>query len=86
RSGGGQSQTGLSDKEVDALFDAEGRAVDPGERKKLVRQLETKLLDLSASVPLYWSRGNIAYWPEVKNYYRGGVYNNNKYQDVWLAK
>ncbi|MBI2907802.1 MAG: ABC transporter substrate-binding protein [Chloroflexi bacterium] len=86
RTGGGQSQTGLSDKDVDALFDAQSRAVDSAERKKLVRQLEAKLLDLSNSVPLYWSRGNIAYWPEVKNYYRGGVYNNNKYQDVWLAK
>ncbi|MFH1487246.1 MAG: ABC transporter substrate-binding protein [Chloroflexota bacterium] len=83
---GGSNWVALKDKDVDALFDKQSRAMDPAERKKLVRELEMKLLELSPSVALYWARGNIAYWPEVKNYYRGGVFSNNKYQDVWLAK
>ncbi|MBI2909255.1 MAG: hypothetical protein HYX92_16545 [Chloroflexi bacterium] len=85
-SGGGSNWVGLKNSEVDALFERQGRALDVAERKKIVRELDMKLLELSPSVPLYWQRGNIGYWPEVKNYYRGNPYNNNKFQEVWLAK
>ncbi|MBI2910370.1 MAG: ABC transporter substrate-binding protein [Chloroflexi bacterium] len=83
---GGSSWTGLSDPEVDALFERQSRALDVAERKKIVRELELKLLDITPSVVLLWRRGNIGHWPEVKNYFRGNAFNNNKFQDVWLAK
>lgn len=85
-SGGGSNWVGLKNNEVDALFEKQGKALDVAERKKLVRELDMKLLELTPSIALYWQRGNIAHWPEVKNYYRGNPYNNNKFQDVWLAK
>ncbi|MFH1487170.1 MAG: ABC transporter substrate-binding protein, partial [Chloroflexota bacterium] len=85
-SGAPQNNMALANEDVDTLFAKQSRATDPAERKKIVRQLDEKLLELSPTVPLFWIRGNIAYWPEVKNYYRGKVYSTNKFQDVWLAK
>ncbi|MBI2906817.1 MAG: hypothetical protein HYX92_04065 [Chloroflexi bacterium] len=85
-SGGDQRQTNLKNDEVDSLFDRQSQATDTAQRRKLVRELEMKLLQLASNVVVYWDRGNIAFWPEVRNYYRGSIYNNNKYQDVWLAK
>ncbi|MBI2909449.1 MAG: hypothetical protein HYX92_17525 [Chloroflexi bacterium] len=83
---GGSSWTGLSDPGEDALFETQSRALDVAERKKIVRELELRLLDITPSVALLWRRGNIAHWPEVKNCFRGNAFNNNKFQDVWLAK
>ncbi|MBI2908790.1 MAG: hypothetical protein HYX92_14200 [Chloroflexi bacterium] len=83
---GGTNTNGLKDAQVDGLFDKQSRTVDAPERKKVVRELEAKLLDLSPIVVVYWTRGNVAHYPELKNYYRGIFFNNNKYEDVWLAK
>lgn len=83
---GASPRTGLKDDKLDRLFEEQSKALDPGTRKKIVRDIEAKLMDASATVVLFWERGKVAHWPEVKNYYRGGVYNNNKLQDVWLAK
>ena len=83
---GDQNNTGLKSEDVDSLFEKQAKAMDPAERKRIVREIDMKLLEIVPCVILYWQRGNIAHWPEVKNYYRGNAYSTNKYEDVWLAK
>ncbi|MFH1487093.1 MAG: ABC transporter substrate-binding protein [Chloroflexota bacterium] len=78
---------GLNDKTIDDLFAKEASAMDPAERKKYLRQMEDRLLELAPNVILFWANGIMASWPEVRNFKPGiSIYNNNKYADVWLAK
>ncbi|MFH1484661.1 MAG: ABC transporter substrate-binding protein, partial [Chloroflexota bacterium] len=75
------------DEKVWELFDKQSRAIDPAERKKIVRELDLYLIDCAARPIIYWENAILAHWPEVKN--RGGLYGNynfQQYQDVWLAK
>lgn len=75
------------DEKIFELFDRQSRAVDPGERKKIVRELDLRLIEFAARPTMFWIHYLMAMWPEVKN--RGipvGVFSFNKYQDVWLAK
>ncbi|MBI2909580.1 MAG: ABC transporter substrate-binding protein [Chloroflexi bacterium] len=83
---GGTNRLGFKNQEVDALFDKRSRAMDVSERRKIVRELEMKLIELAPVVVMFWQRGNVAHSPDLKNYFRGSIYNSNKYQDVWLAK
>lgn len=85
-SNGGTNRLGFKNQEVDALFDKQSRTMDASERKKIVRELEMKLIELAPEMVLFWQRGNVAHSPDLKHYYRGSIYNSNKYQDVWLAK
>ncbi|MBI2910367.1 MAG: ABC transporter substrate-binding protein [Chloroflexi bacterium] len=76
-----------SDDKVWDLFDKQSRALDPNERKKVVRELDLLLIESAARPIIYWENAILAHWPEVKN--RGklyGNYNFQQYQDVWLAK
>jgi hypothetical protein len=35
----------------------------------------------------HWRARIVGYWPEVKNYrVHSSIYNNQRFQDVWLAK
>lgn len=78
---------GLSDKTVDDLFAKQASAMDVEVRKKLVRELEERLFELTPNAPLYWALWADGAWPEMRDYKPGiSVYNNNKYEHVWLGK
>jgi peptide/nickel transport system substrate-binding protein len=42
------------DRDLDSLFDRQAEMVDPAERKKLVRQFESRLLDQAYAIPILW--------------------------------
>ncbi|MDP2952804.1 MAG: ABC transporter substrate-binding protein, partial [Chloroflexota bacterium] len=85
--GGGRNYGGVSDKEVDLLYEQQSREMDVAKRKDLVLRAQRKILDLAGSPVLYHHLYETAYWKCVKGYYpekRIAGHNDVKRQDVWL--
>ena len=77
----------FSDPRVDDLFSRQARTLDPGERKRLINEMEKVVLENAYYLPgLWWSR-NLVHWAKVKNYVAPpNHYTNQKLQDVWLSE
>jgi peptide/nickel transport system substrate-binding protein len=77
----------FSDPQVDDLFSRQARSTDPAERKKLISDIEKRVIGNAFYMPgLWWSR-NLVHWTKVKNYIAPpNHYTNQKLQDVWLSE
>ena len=76
------------DTVIDDLFSRQGRATDPEERKKILRQFEQRLLDEEAHViyTLQWHR-IIPHLAKVKGWtITPSHYLNNQLDTVWLSE
>src|SRR5439155_27058129 len=77
----------FSHPRIDDLFARQARALDPAERKKIVNQLETIVLENAYHIPGLWWARSVVHWAKVKNYVAPpNHYSNQKLQDVWLAE
>jgi len=75
------------DPVVDDLYEKQGRATDPKERLKLIRQIEKRVLDDQAYQfhVLWWYR-IVPHWARVKGWtITPSHYLNQDLRDVWLA-
>ncbi|MBI2908209.1 MAG: ABC transporter substrate-binding protein [Chloroflexi bacterium] len=85
--GAGRNHMGYSNPRLDQLFEKQARTMDLTERKGLVAEMQRIVLEDNPVAVAWWDRWQIAYWPQMRNWKIGiGIHNNNKYQDVWLAK
>jgi len=76
------------DTVIDDLMHRQGRATDPEERKKILRQLEKRLLDEEVHViyTLQWHR-IIPHLAKVKGWtITPSHYLNNQLDTVWLSE
>ncbi len=76
------------DTVIDDLYSRQGRATDPEERKKILRQLEKRLLDEEAHVAytLQWHR-IVPHLSKVKGWtITPSHYLNNQLDAVWLSE
>jgi peptide/nickel transport system substrate-binding protein len=76
------------DRELDALYDKQSVAIDPNERKKLIRAFEKRLLDEQAHylMTLQWHRiiphsAKLHGWTITPSHYL-----NNTLDNVWLSQ
>jgi peptide/nickel transport system substrate-binding protein len=77
----------FSDPRIDDLFSRQARSVDPGERKKLINDIEKIVLENAYYMPGLWWTRNVVHWAKVKNYVAPpNHYTNQKLQDVWLSE
>ena len=77
----------FSDPQLDDLFSRQARTLDPVERKKLINQIETRVLENAYFMPGLWWTRNLVHWSKVKNYVAPpNHYTNQKLQDVWLSE
>jgi peptide/nickel transport system substrate-binding protein len=77
----------LSDPRLDDLYARQQRALNTGERKKLVHEMEKIVLENAYYIPGLWWTRNMVHWAKVKNYVAPpNYYSNQKLQDVWLAE
>jgi len=77
----------MSDPKVDELFQRQARMLDPVERKRLVNEIETIVIDNAYYLPGLWWTRNLVQWAKVKNYVAPpNYYSNQKLQDVWLSE
>lgn len=74
--------------EVDKLLDQQSQESDPAKRKQIVWQIERKLVE-DVARPIIFHGNNATCWqPHVKGYIQqeNSIYNNSRYEDVWLDK
>jgi len=77
----------FSDPVIDDLFSRQARTLDPAERRKLVIELQKRVLENAYYMPGLWWTRNVVHWAKVKNYVAPpSHYTNQKLQDVWLAE
>jgi peptide/nickel transport system substrate-binding protein len=77
----------VSDPRLDDLFVQQQRVLNPGERKKLVNEMEKIVLENAYYIPGLWWTRNMVHWTKVRNYVAPpNYYSNQKLQDVWLAE
>jgi peptide/nickel transport system substrate-binding protein len=77
----------FSDAAIDDLFSRQARAADPAERKKLVLQLQKRVLEQAYYMPGLWWTRRVVHLAKVKNYVAPpSHYTNQKLQDVWLSE
>ena len=77
----------FSSPAIDDLYSRQARALDPAERKKLIAQLQTLVLENAYYLPGLWWTRNVVHWAKVKNYVAPpNHYANQKLQDVWLSE
>jgi peptide/nickel transport system substrate-binding protein len=77
----------FSDPRIDDLFARQTRSLDPGERRKLVHEIEKLVLENAYYIPGLWWRRAVVHWAKVKNYVAPpNHYSNQKLQDVWLSE
>ncbi|HEY7650055.1 MAG TPA: ABC transporter substrate-binding protein [Methylomirabilota bacterium] len=85
--GAPQNYGRFSDPAIDDLFSRQTRATDPAERKKLVLELQKRVLEQAYYMPGLWWTRRVVHWAKVKNYVAPpSHYTNQKLQDVWLAE
>jgi peptide/nickel transport system substrate-binding protein len=76
-----------SDPILDDLFTRQARALDAAERKKLIIDLQKRVLEQAYYMPGLWWTRNVVHWAKVKNYVPPpSHYSNQKLQDVWLSE
>ncbi|MDO8751370.1 MAG: ABC transporter substrate-binding protein [Dehalococcoidia bacterium] len=79
---------GLADKELDVLIDQQSKTLDVGARKRLVHDVQLKLLDQYVSRPFWSPIYYMAWWNYVKGYRPPTLCceTNNNFRDVWLDR
>ncbi|MGH7308953.1 MAG: ABC transporter substrate-binding protein [Candidatus Rokuibacteriota bacterium] len=85
--GAPQNYGRITDPVIDDLFSRQARATDPAERRKLVIQLQKRVLEQAYYMPGLWWTRRVVHLSKVKNYVAPpSHYTNQKLQDVWLAE
>lgn len=81
-----ENGSGAEDKEIDQLFDAQSRELDPAKREALVRQLEQRAITQGYQVPLIWWYRTVALSSRVKGWRMSPSHlYGQDFAEVWLA-
>lgn len=83
-----RNYTGYCNPEIEKLFEAQSAETDIDKRRKLVWEIDRKLLEDGARPIVMWNRAAICMQPTVKGYVPqiNSVYNGFRFEDVWLDK
>ncbi|GEM_PF-5303210 len=83
--GGAESHTKYSSREADEVFQRQSLAADVTARRRLVAELEKRIMDDAPAVALWWQDMVVARSSQVHNFHLGtGQQTNLSFQDVWL--
>jgi peptide/nickel transport system substrate-binding protein len=80
--------TKYCNKEVDALIDKQSEELDVEKRKQIVWAIERKRAEDLARPIIQYQRAATCWQPHVKGFvlHRNSIYNDWRYEDVWLDK
>jgi peptide/nickel transport system substrate-binding protein len=80
--------TKYCNKEVDALIDKQSQEADVAKRKSIVWEIERKLAEDLARPIIYYRRAATCWQPYLKGFvlHHNSIYNNWRFEDVWLDK
>jgi peptide/nickel transport system substrate-binding protein len=80
--------TKYCNKEVDALIEKQSREADAAKRREIVWEVERRLAQDLARPIIYYDRQATCWQPHLKGFvlHHTSIYNNWRYEDVWLDK
>ncbi len=80
--------TKYCNKDVDALIDKQSQEIDIEKRKQIVWEIERKLAEDLARPIISYQHMATCWQPQVKGFvlHHNSIYNNWRYEDVWLDK
>jgi peptide/nickel transport system substrate-binding protein len=83
-----RNYTGYCNQEVDRLVDQQSAETDKEKRKQLVWEIERRLAEDLARPIILYDRVATCWQPYVKGFvlHHNSIYNNWRYEDVWLDK
>jgi peptide/nickel transport system substrate-binding protein len=86
--GAARNYGGYCNQEVDALIDRQSMETDPEKRRRLVWEIERKLIEDDVRPVLFHPRAAVCNQPWVKGMTQmvNGIYNGSRFEDVWLEK
>ena len=86
--GAQRNYTGYCNPEVDKLVDGQSMETDFEKRKRLVWAIERKLAEDDARPILFYPRAAYCRKPEFKGFVAmvNSIYNNSRFEDLWLDK
>jgi peptide/nickel transport system substrate-binding protein len=75
-------------KEVDALVDQQSRETDLNKRRKLVWEIQRKLIEEDARPVIFYPTGVTCWQPALKGMISmvNSIYNGSRFEDLWLDK
>ena len=81
-----RNYTSYCNPQVDKLVDQQSMETDPAQRKKLVWEIEKKLVEDDARPILFYPRGTICWQPQLKGLtiMVNSIYNGSRYEDLWF--
>lgn len=86
--GGVGNYNGYCNPEVDKLIDQQSKEPDQERRKRLVWEVERRLVEDDAKPVIYFNRGGICWDPKVMGLtvMVNSIYNGWRMEEVWLNK
>jgi peptide/nickel transport system substrate-binding protein len=83
-----RNYTGYSNPEVDKLIDQQSAEANVDKRKKLVLQIEKKLIEDDARPILFYNKAANCRRPDVRGLTTmvNSIYNGNRFEDLWLEQ
>ena len=83
-----RNYTNYCNAEVDKVIDRQSAEADTAKRKKLVWQIERKLVEDDARPILFYTRAANCREPRVKGLITmvNSIYNSSRFEDVWLER
>jgi peptide/nickel transport system substrate-binding protein len=86
--GSERNLTQYCNKDVDVLIDKQSQEIDVATRKQLVWEIERKLAADLARPIISYERANTCWQPQLKGFvlHQNSIYNNWRFEDVWLEK
>lgn len=83
-----RNYTGYCNPEIEKLFPLQSRENDIEKRKKIVYDIDRKLLEDGARPIIMWNASASCWHPHVKGFRPmvNSLYNGSRFEDVWLDK
>ena len=83
-----RNYTGYCNSEIEKLFDVQSAEPDLDKRRKIVWEIDRKLLEDGARPVILWNRSATCTLPAVKGFVPqvNSVYNGFRFEDVWLDR
>src|SRR6516164_3012279 len=86
--GAARNYGGYCNQEVDALIDRQSMESEPEKRRRLVWDIEKKLIEHDVRPALFHPRATVCNQPSVKGMTQmvNGIHNGSRFEDVWLVR
>jgi peptide/nickel transport system substrate-binding protein len=86
--GSPRNYTNYCNPEVDKLIDRQSAEANVDKRKKMVWEIERKLIEDDARPTLFYTRAAVCRQPSVKGLTTmvNSIYNSSRFEDLWLAQ